>query len=385
MTITFVTNHVHHHQLPLADELSRLLGDDYHYIATKPLPEWLAKGGYDSSLDRSYIIRPYVDADNMKQARELIDGSDVVIMGDAPMAWAVKRKSEDKVTFHYTERIYKEGIPWHKLPWHIYLHYKNFGRYKNTYLLCASAYTAYDFALTHCFLGKSFKWGYFTKVDSDFKVEAPEMGASTSEITPLMWCARFLKLKHPELPVQLAHRLKQKGYKFCIDMFGSGEELEHTKALITELGVEDCVNLRGNLPNEEILKEMRNHTIFLFTSDRNEGWGAVLNEAMSNGCAVVASNEIGSVPYLVKDGINGLIFQSRNIESLEKKIEYIIDNPNICFEMRKEAVSTMQKIWSPRMAAHNFLDLCRFIMNGEIGNYNRTEGPASWDKELRRL
>jgi glycosyltransferase involved in cell wall biosynthesis len=40
--------------------------------------------------------------------------------------------------------------------------------------------------------------------------------------------------------------------------------------------------------------------VFIFTSDRNEGWGAVLNEAMGSGCAVVAADLIGSVPYLIE-------------------------------------------------------------------------------------
>ena len=47
----------------------------------------------------------------------------------------------------------------------------------------------------------------------------------------VMWCARMLKLKHPELPVKLAARLKQRGYRFVVDMFGNGEESDNIKAL----------------------------------------------------------------------------------------------------------------------------------------------------------
>lgn len=380
MTLTFVTNHVHHHQLPLADEFYRLLGNDYRYVATKPLPDWLIKGGYDPSLDRPYIIRSYISEGKMAEARKLIDESDVVIRGDAPMAWVVQRSKSDKVTFHFTERIYKEGVPWMKLPWHAYLNYKNFGQYKNNFLLCASAYTAYDFALTRCFIGKSFKWGYFTKVDDTFEVEAPNLGASTSEITPLMWCARFLRLKHPELPVQLAYRLKEKGYRFHIDMFGSGEELDNTKALIAKLCVGDYVTLKGNLPNDEILKEMRKHSIFLFTSDRNEGWGAVLNESMANGCAPVASNAIGSVPYLITDGKNGMIFKTCGLVSLVEKVSTLLEDNDYLLQLRREALRTMKDVWSPKVAAANFIELAQHALDGTLNQYHRQEGPASWNK-----
>ncbi|MCR5696848.1 MAG: glycosyltransferase [Marinilabiliaceae bacterium] len=381
MTLTFVTNLVHHHQLPIADEFYRMLGDDYHYIATEPLPDWLIRGGYDPTLDRPYIIRTYQSEEAMSIARMLIDESDVVIMGHSPMEWGKKRKTEGKVTFYAAERPYKRGLSWLRYLKAVIANYKNYGRYKRTYMLCASAYTASDYARTYCFKDKCFKWGYFTKVDTDFDVEANQEGGSTSEITPLMWCARFLKWKHPELPILLAQRLKSKGYKFTIDMFGSGEEFENTQKLITELGVDDCVNLCGNRPNEVILQEMRKHKIFLFTSDQNEGWGAVLNEAMANGCVPVVSDTIGSALYLIKDGRNGFLFRSCDIDSLEEKVIRILDNPQLQLELSQKAVETMQKKWSPRNAAENFLKLASHALNNTLEKYTLTEGPASWDNK----
>ena len=379
MTLTFVTNLVHHHQLPVADEFYQRLGDNYHYIATHPLPDWLVKGGYDPTLDRPYIIRTYQSDDSMRLARRIIDESDVVILGESPMDWSKKRKTQNKVTFYYSERIFRKEVS----SWRLFLstlaNYKNYGRFKRTYMLCASAFTSVDFARTHCFKEKCFKWGYFTKVDDSLEVEAAEQDASTSEITPLMWCARFLKLKHPELPVQLAERLKKKGYKFRIDMFGSGEELDNIKRLIDELNVSDFVKLCGNRPNSEILQEMRNHKIFLFTSDRNEGWGAVLNESMANGCVPVGSDAIGSVPYLINNGTNGLIFKSGDIDSLEEAVSLLLDNQEMINKMSRAAICNMRDVWSPRVAAENFLDLAEHVLYNNLDNYTRTEGPASWD------
>ena len=44
-------------------------------------------------------------------------------------------------------------------------------------------------------------------------------------------------------------------------------------------------------------------------SGRKEGWGAVVNEAMSSGCAVVADAEAGSVPYLIENSKDGFIYR----------------------------------------------------------------------------
>ena len=52
MTITFVTNYFHHHQWPLADYLFKFIGNDYHYIVTDPVADFLIKGGYDPNQDR---------------------------------------------------------------------------------------------------------------------------------------------------------------------------------------------------------------------------------------------------------------------------------------------------------------------------------------------
>lgn len=346
-----------------------------------PLTDELKRGGYDPTLDRPYIIRTYLSQENMNKARLLIDNSDVVIHGDAPNEWVLKRKEEDKVTFHNSERWLKK-INIHtfspKAFYYIYKHYFRF-RHKRTYMLCASAFTAQDVHRYGCFPNRCFKWGYFTAIPSkeDLSSIAP---TANDEPTKIMWCARFLKLKHPELPVQLAVRLKHEGYKFQINMYGSGEQQENTRILIGKLGVSDCVHLCGNLPNAQILEEMRKHYIFLFTSDRNEGWGAVLNESMSNGCVPVASDAIGSVPYLIKNGKNGLTFKSGNLDSLEEAVTALLDNPTQRRQMAEKARHTIADVWSPKVAAERFLILAQHALDNTLNQYSITEGPVSWDK-----
>ena len=59
---------------------------------------------------------------------------------------------------------------------------------------------------------------------------------------------------------------------------------------------------------------------------QNEGWGAVANESMSCGCILVGSDEIGSVPYLLEEEKTGLVFRSRELESLTNKVKWLLDN-----------------------------------------------------------
>lgn len=129
------------------------------------------------------------------------------------------------------------------------------------------------------------------------------------------------------------------------------------------------------MPNEEILKAMRKHDIFLFTSDKNEGWGAVANEAMSNGCVIVASDAIGSVPFLVRDGDNGCVFESGNLDMLCEKVEWLLNNPMERSRMAINAYRMMRDVWSPANAAKNFIKLIEDLQSEKASLI--TDGPCS--------
>lgn len=374
MTLAFVTNYVNHHQIPIADEFYKEIGDNYAFIAMQELPDCLIRGGYDPSLDRPYIIRAYESEEAMKEAYRLMDESDVVIVGHAPVSWVNRRKNANKITFDYNERWFKKPIDRFdpRRIRNIILNYARF-RNKRSYMLCASAFTASDVHSVFCFPNKTYKWGYFTKVDA-VDIDKKFKRFSLQKVK-MMWVSRFLNWKHPELPVLLAHKIKQKGFNFHIDMFGSGVEFEKTVSLANELNVSDVVSFMGNLPNEQILEELRKHEIFLFTSDRREGWGAVLSEAMANGCAVIAGDEIGSAPYLIKNGENGYLFKSKDVDSLIEKVEELLVNREKRFLFAKNAQETMTKVWSPKVAADRFLLLAESLLNNEEVIFE--EGPCS--------
>ena len=98
MTLTFFTNLVNHHQIPVADEFYTILGDNYRYVAMELLPDWLVSGGYDPTISRSYILRSYESEEAQKEAKRLMLESDVVIAAYAPEETLLERKSQNKIT-----------------------------------------------------------------------------------------------------------------------------------------------------------------------------------------------------------------------------------------------------------------------------------------------
>ena len=376
MKIVFYINYLNHHQVAITDELYNCLGEDFLCVCTKqPAPSKL-KGGKDYS-NRTYCINSTSNSDSHICALYYARTADVCVFGGDSMEFAIERAkhNDSGLSFEMSERWLKMGIinicsP--RLIKNLWCYYKYFRKRKFN-KLCASAYAARDQYLMHTYRERCYKWGYFT--DTEHLDVENSIDLRRTSVIKIMWCARFLKWKHPELPVKLAAFLKAKGCKFTIDMYGSGKELDRVKSLAVKLGVTDVLTFCGNLPNVQILDQMRKHDIFLFTSDRNEGWGVVANEAMSCGCVLVGADAIGSVPFLLKDGENGCVYKSCDVESLISKVEYLIDNP---YEMKRMAINgyhTITNIWSPRNAVSNLLKLISDLQSGS--DTSILDGPCS--------
>ena len=116
---------------------------------------------------------------------------------------------------------------------------------------------------------------------------------------------------------------------------------------------------------EQVRKYMEDAQIFLFTSDRNEGWGAVLNEAMNSACAVVASHAIGATPFLIEHQKNGLIYRDGDRKDLYKNVKRLLDCPQQRMELSKQAYKTIVDEWNAENAAEKVLKLsdCFGIIN----------------------
>ena len=376
MNLLFVSVALNIHQVNIADELYRLTNGGFHFIETGDASGEHGKGGGDFS-SRPSLVRVGESKVQERKALQLIRDADVMIYGAAPLRYLKERVKTGKLTFLYSERWLKRG--WKNLlsprllqqQWF----YHTRCHHKPVYALCASAYAASDFAKMFSFKNRCYKWGYFTAVPQ-LDIESAINAKSNASTAKILWVARFLQWKHPERMLQLASLLRKAGnYDFVVEMIGTGPEYDHIANQIKEQGLEDYVRLLGAMPNEAVLQKMRESHIFCFTSDRNEGWGAVLGEAMSNGCCPVSSVETGSTPYLINDGVNGLRFNLNQPNDLCKKVLWLLLHPEQRNQMSLEAYKTMRDVWSPQNAAARLLQLCESLHNGTAPEI--TEGPCS--------
>lgn len=389
MKIVFYSLILNNHQANVADELWELTDHSYCFVELANLQGEHRKGDTHDYSGRPYLLRAWESERTWERAMELARTADVcVFSGVQALPFQRERLKLGLLSFDMSERWLKRGLVNLFSPtiFKMFLAYYLGGwKHKPLYKLCCSAFAADDHRKLGMYRGRCFKWGYFTRVE---KIDAEALlHESNADFTPLIWCARYLKWKHPELPLLMAARLKADGYRFTLDMYGSGEYEPAARRMAEKHGVTDVVRFVGNKPNDALLADMCRHSIFLFTSDRNEGWGAVANESMACGCALVAADAIGSTPYLIKDGITGLSFRSsrtscsfdnpdkKALDSLCEKVKWLLDNPAEMVKIRNRSIKQMQELYNPRTAAERLLTLIDCLQKGSETGF--TDGPCS--------
>lgn len=375
MRVAFLSNYFNHHQKPVSDALMAGAAQ-YTFISTQKLDVERKALGWTSDTDVPYVCT----ADGTAEYAVLRQ-SDVVIVGSAPEAlaqWAARRC---KLLFRYSERPLKDGNPPAKcLPRFLKWHYYN-PPWRKTYMLCASAFTAGDYAKFGLFRGRCYKWGYFPET-----VRYPDVNAliDRKEKATILWCGRYLDWKHPDDVIEVARRLRDAGCCFRIEMIGSGEMEPRLRQLASEAGLLDTsIQFLGAMSPEDVRRHMEKAGIYLFTSDRQEGWGAVLNEAMNSGCAVVAGDAAGATPFLVQDGANGSVYHSGDVQELYEKVRRLLDDPSTQRAFGSAAYRTITGLWNAETAAERFLQLSQALLDGRDATKLFADGPCSPASLLR--
>ncbi len=379
MKVTMVSNFLNHHQLPLTEEFYRLLGNDFCFVATEKLPEERATLGYhDMNEKYAYCKCAYQSQALWEECEARILESDIVIFGygSAPRELIKGRLRQKKPIFFYTERIFKK-VPFEKVSFRrkLALKYHHFANQRKPIcLLCASAFTALDFAQLGLYRGKCFKYGYFPQTVYECP-QKPQDGT-----VRLLWVGRFLDWKHPEIAVQTVKTLLLRGYKnIHLEMIGVGALLEQTKRQIAEEGLEAYITLSGSMSPEEVRVQMQKAHIFLMTSDRNEGWGAVVNEAMNSACVTVVDHMVGSAPFLAKHKENALIYRDGKENATADAVQWLLDHPDEMEKLAQNAYDTITKEWNARTVAERLIRTVETAQNKTIqpiyesGPFSRAE------------
>lgn len=135
---------------------------------------------------------------------------------------------------------------------------------------------------------------------------------------------------------------------------GSGELVDYYRQLAKSLGVGDRVSIPGKqLVNIQTVYRAADLTLSL--TKVGEGFGLVPYESALIGTPFIAPS-FGAVCEFVKDGENGLLVDTNNLNSVVEKIIFVIENYNKAKEMVNKLQKTVIDSLHPMVLAKN-LDL----------------------------
>ena len=108
---------------------------------------------------------------------------------------------------------------------------------------------------------------------------------------------------------------------------------ERLEKIAKEKGVDMMVRFTGEVSEEDKLALLERSEIFVFPSEW-EAFGIATLEAMARRNAIVSTRTEGSL-FLIKEGVNGILFDYGDANALKKALQKLLNNPKIRHSMKK--------------------------------------------------
>ncbi len=128
-------------------------------------------------------------------------------------------------------------------------------------------------------------------------------------------------------------------------------------ALARRLGVDDRVLFRGPVPAEDIFYAINAADVLVLPS-RFDGWGVVVNECVSMGLGVIASDSVGASHHLVDHCVNGFRFAAGNPGALTRAMSAYCAAPELADLHGMNSIRIFES-FTPEITARRFVEIIR--------------------------
>lgn len=166
---------------------------------------------------------------------------------------------------------------------------------------------------------------------------APDWAAKQKGAPTVISVGRFVAKKNPVALIEAYRIVHEAMPEARFVMIGAGKLEGEVRARIRKHGLENCVELTGALPHEEVLRHMEQAWVFAQNSTTSidgdqEGMPVSVQEAMACGLPVVATLHSG-IPDAVTEGVHGYLAIENDFETIAERILSLLRNPALAKEM----------------------------------------------------
>jgi len=169
--------------------------------------------------------------------------------------------------------------------------------------------------------------------------------------TQLLFVGRVVYQKGLDL---LANALKDlRNLDWQLTIVGDGSYKEHLHQLIEQNQLTQRVDFHGWCNKEKVLPLLSTADIFINPS-RHEGMPNAVLEAMACGLPIIATRIAGNED-LVVDGKNGLLVRSEDVAGLQKALQSLIVDRNLCKKMGSYSRQLVEEKFSWQAAGEQYV------------------------------
>jgi glycosyltransferase involved in cell wall biosynthesis len=354
MRVLHVTNLVSPHQIPLARQLASIVGERYfRFVATLPMTAEMGQRGWKNDEVEPWILRASENEAHRVEFEQWWNEADVVITGYRNVAMFADRVRRGKLTFYTSERWWKPPLGMARLlnP-NFALMVARFQRLAKSpffHFLPMGGYSAADMRQIAPFKGRMWDWGYFTTVPNPLP---PCL--ERDRTLRILWAGRMLAWKRVDTLIRGFVLLLRQNPNARLMLIGDGPCRVKLERLTRKLKIAGSVEFQAGMQTIQVRNHMRNVHIYVLPSSAYEGWGAVLNEAMSEGCAIIASEAAGSAKTIRRHGENGLLFKDSDYRQLGDLLIRLNSDEPLRLRLAKAGQKIITECWSPVVAAKRF-------------------------------
>ncbi|WP_027358833.1 glycosyltransferase family 4 protein [Desulforegula conservatrix] len=115
-------------------------------------------------------------------------------------------------------------------------------------------------------------------------------------------------------------------------------------------------HFHGMLDKKKLINKMNDSSFIVLPSICYENFPMVIAEAFSLGIPVLASR-LGGMAEIIKDGVNGLHFESGNPKDLADKARWLFEHPEECRKMGENALKTYEEKYTPEKNYEMLMDI----------------------------
>lgn len=375
LSFVYGTNIWSHYQASIANEFATKLGPDRFKMALfEELHEERRNLGWSEFKGLPWVIGPAQGSEDRERLYRECINADVMVFGQCPTEILKARTEAGKLTLLSAERLLKK--PLHRLRMLNPRYASGFARYRalvnhpQVHALTIGHYAADDLRTLGAFGERIWRWGYFAEIS-----QSPP-GSKQQGPLKVLWVGRMLDWKRVDTLLRALALIQHRPVFGSCLIVGDGPEADRLKKLSERLRLDpSCVRFLAPITHSEVRNLMREADVYVLPSGRHEGWGVVANEAMSEGCVLVANEQAGAAQDLIADGETGFLFRDGDARQLAAIMERIAQDYDLRMNIRRKAYTLMLNVWSPRIAATRLIQLASSLVSG-VPAPDYTDGPC---------